>query len=292
MLLRSSGISWPFVESLVGGWRDRSIFHSLRRCAVFLGHPRGGGSLVGALLNAHPQTCLAADAGLFQYLRQGYRRSQLLWLVYRKDRAAGRRLRLDGDYRFAVPGQWQGCFESLRVIGDVKTGNATEWLARHPECLEELEGELGVPLRIIQLVRDPFQVVLSQHRAYPHIPIQRFVEDYFRRCEVMDRVARERPEAVLVARLEELLSSPTRVLASLCAHLGLDADAAYLDACQLVVHELTSARTSVTGEGQGPGRDLRRPFPRAMVERIDANVERFAFLRAYRRERADLREAA
>lgn len=292
MLFRSTGLEWPFIESLVGGWRDRSLFDSLRRCAVFLGYPRGGGSLLGALLNAHPQTCLSADAGLLRYLHQGYRRSQLLWLVYRKDRAAGRGYHRDGDYRFAVPGQWQGCFESLRVIGDVRAGCTTDWLDRHPESLDNLRLVLGLPLRLILLVRDPLQVILSQHRRYPHIPLRQIIDDHFRRCGVMERFARQHPDSVLVVRVEELLASPAPVLSSLCAHLGVEAESSYLDACQLVVNELTAGRASdVRASRAVVGRS--RVLNRSLLERIERQAERFSFLNAYRdSQQAGARRAA
>ena len=119
---RSSAYPWTYVESLVAGRASDSIFADVRTYLMFIGQPRSGTSLLGSLLNAHPYALVGHELNALRYVRRGYTRRQLFWLLLMKDREFARRGRNWTGYDYAVSGQWQGRFEKLLVIGDKKGG--------------------------------------------------------------------------------------------------------------------------------------------------------------------------
>lgn len=271
---RSRLYPWTYVESLLGGWRCRSLFSQLKCFAIFIGQPRGGNSLVGSLLNAHRNLCLSQELGALRYVSQGYRRSQLQWLIYRQDREGGRRGHFDHDYRYAVPGQWQGCFEELVAIGDVKAGASTEIISRQPDLLPRLRQLVGIPLRLFHVVRNPFHVIAAIQHTRPEVPLESIVDRYFKRCETNWRTLNDPFNGVLTIRWEQLLASPRECLTQLCEHLDLPVDSEYLDACQLVLSEQ-------------PREQLLRgrvAWNQELVDGIYRQMECYPFLQGYRFE--------
>ena len=141
------------------------------------------------------------------------------------------------DYDYEVPGQWQGRFETIRLIGDKKGSHTTRFLAGNPGLLDGLRKRLACPLRFVHVVRNPFDNISTMFRrqkvSYPlETSIQRYLEQSEANAALLERIGAEN---VHVVRLEELIASPKETLAGLCAFFGLDAPADYLEACAGVV---------------------------------------------------------
>ncbi len=89
---------------------------------MFVGHPRSGHSLIGALLDAHPEIVIAHEFNALRFIQSDCDRNQLfikLLLRSRKFTKTGRRW---NGYKYTVPNQWHGCYRKLKVIGDKKGG--------------------------------------------------------------------------------------------------------------------------------------------------------------------------
>ena len=67
------------------------------------------------------------------------------------------------NYAYQVPNGWQGRFETLRVIGDKRGDSAALWLGLHPDLLARLNSTTGVPLRLVHVVRNPFDNIAGLH---------------------------------------------------------------------------------------------------------------------------------
>jgi hypothetical protein len=224
-----------YVASALGGYRRRAEFDSLRAYTMFVGHPRSGHSLVGALLDAHPDVVLAHELDALGYLEHGFRRSQLLSLLVdqaRRDAASGR---VEGRYAYAVPGQWQGRWRRIEVIGDKKGAQSTRRLAAHPDLLDRMEAEMQVPVTVIQVVRNPFDNIATIWRRDQR-PLDQHIDAYFAMWDTVEQVRRRlAPERFLRLRHEELVADPPAVLSGLCAGLDLELPPGYVDACAGIV---------------------------------------------------------
>src|SRR5829696_1667506 len=114
-----------YLSSLSRGIRDRRAFAEVERYAMFGGYPRSGHSVIGSLLNAHPDMVVAHELNALRYVQAGFSRLQLFSLLLVSDRKFEAHGRTWGRYEYRVPGQWQGRWRRLRVIGDKKGGAST-----------------------------------------------------------------------------------------------------------------------------------------------------------------------
>lgn len=120
-LVRNAHLPVSYATSLISGLRERKRFADIETYRMFVGYGRSGHSLVGALLDAHPEAVIAHELDAARYFRAGFTRNQVYWLILRNDRAfarGGATARI--EYTYAIPNQWQGRHRRLRVIGDTR----------------------------------------------------------------------------------------------------------------------------------------------------------------------------
>jgi hypothetical protein len=236
-----------FVKSLWWGVFQRHLFDQVERYCMFLGYPRSGHSLVGSLLDAHPDVVLAHELDSVRLIRLGFRRDQLFALILANERSFtdSGRLWTGSDYR--VPDQWQGAFRRLRVIGDKKGGQSTRRLREAPERLDGLRRTVGVPLRVVHVIRNPFDNIASMSLRRDAL-IDDVAEDYFGLCAAVEKlVARFAPEEIAAVRYETLVEDPLLVLSDLCRFLGVETESAYLrDAASILKKGPSLTRERVT----------------------------------------------
>jgi hypothetical protein len=248
----------------------------------FIGHPRSGHSLIGSLLDAHPDAVIAHELGAFQYVRARYDRARLYHLLAETARTAAARDRPSREFRYAVPGQWQGRFRRIRVIGDNKAEGATLRLRDKPGLLPRLQRLVEVPLRAIHVVRNPFDCVTTMAtraaqregertgRAPPPPDLSKAVGRYMVLCEEVERLRRELGDAVREVRHESFVTRPADELRGLCEWLGLEPEPDYLAACAGIVWP-SPRRT----------RD-RVAWPEEYRSTVEALIARTDHLRGYR----------
>ncbi|MEY2567272.1 MAG: hypothetical protein QOE35_1801 [Actinomycetota bacterium] len=233
------GLPALYVRSALDGFRQRRLFAEVETYCMFIGYPRSGHSLVGSLLDAHPEAVIAHELDALRYVRGGFRRSQIYALILRNDREfteRGRRA-ATGGYEYAVPNQHQGRFDRLRVIGDKRGGRSTVRLRDRPQLLERLQQQTGVPVRLVHVVRNPFDNISTIFRRRgKHASLPGAIDFYFSACEVNAGLrARLAPGQVLDLRHEDLIESPHRTIGSLVRFVGLDAGPGYLDDCASIL---------------------------------------------------------
>ena len=112
--------------------------------ALFIGYSRSGSTLIGALLNSHPEAVIANELTMLQRLTPKTTKRALASRIVASDRAA----RLLTQYHcrghsYAVPTQWQGTFRHLRVMGDKKCRGNTRQLCKDPAALDTLRQLCG-----------------------------------------------------------------------------------------------------------------------------------------------------
>lgn len=216
---------------------DRAVLDGVRRFCLFVGYPRSGHSLVGSLLDAHPRIVISHELDALRYVQAGLVGRDLLFrMILRRDRrftAAGRRWT---GYDYAVPGQFQGRFEDLLVIGDKRGGGSTRRLGADPELLDRLRGVVGVEVRIVHVIRDPFDTIASMHRRGGR-SLRASVDRFFELCAINATIRAREEGALIDVRLEELVADPSATLRRLAGFLGVEAPSEYLQACSEVVFD-------------------------------------------------------
>ena len=260
--------------SLYEGLRNRHRFEGLESFVLFIGCSRSGHSIVGSLLDAHPNALIAHEVGILLYVRAGFSRAQICALLNRNTVEFTRAGRESKGYNFQVPNQWQGRGSNLHVLGDKMAEGATRRLRSRPDLIMQLERTMKMPVKLIHVVRNPFDNISTLNRRSRKTELTSEVdhaaEFFFTLCETAQQIRRkENPGSVFELRHESLIDSPRLVLQNLCKFLGLEATDDYLDDSTSVIHSVPNRsreKTSWTPE---------------MIDRISEQMARFEFLEGY-----------
>ena len=237
---KTAKIPVHFVTSGVQALVRKHRFDDVESVCLFIGHGRSGHSLVGALLDAHPSMVIAHELDLLRYVRLGFSREQLFHLMVNTSAAFEARGGRWSGYSAKVPGQWQGRWQKLRVIGD-KKGFSTCWELRHdPALLDKLRRIAASAVRLIHVIRNPFDNIstMYQKRLVPDEQLESVAKRYFLNCEVV-RNTRERvsPEHMLDVWHEDVVADPSSELRRICQFLGVEVTEDYLKACSAIVFD-------------------------------------------------------
>jgi hypothetical protein len=224
-------------QSAYSAWaqrRYREAFDGVRTFALFVGYPRSGHSLVGAFLNAHEKAVISHELDAPQWILAGCSREELYarilarayWFNLRGNRS---------NHDYQVPGQWQGRFAELRVIGDKRAGSVTRAIAANPGFVAHLRALVGIPIRLIHVIRNPFDNI-SAISIWHQLTLEEAIDYYFMHCRTTMKLADCCEADELVAlRHEDLIAKPEPVLRSVCGALGLQAESSYLESCRRVL---------------------------------------------------------
>lgn len=258
-------LTWDYLHSWTGG-TDDARFADVAAYCMFIGYPRSGHSIIGALLDAHPHAVIAHEMGALQYVHAKFDRQQLYHLLDQKARLDANNGRRSGSYSYRVPGQWQGRAQQIRVIGDNQAEGATLRLRARPWLWDRVQSTTQTPVHLVHVTRNPFDNIttIAQHAANEGIPdLEAAAEHYFSLCETVLRLKEHvDSETIIDVSHEEFVADPSASLRTLCRFLGLEPLDDYLDACAKIVYD-----TPHKSRYEGPwNKRLRQMVQRRMGE--------------------------
>jgi hypothetical protein len=245
---RPTARSWPRVigagRLLAWTKRRRPRFDRVERFLLFLGDGRTGSTLTGSLIDAHPDACVALEENALDHVAAGMARDALLARLAANS-ARHRKRRWTG-YSYRVLGQSQGRVEAPRVMGDKQAGAQTVRLVEEPGLWRRLYDLVGVRVKAIHSVRNPYDVIATRFRWRSRNAtldgearttlLDWLIDDHFRICEAAARFARTYEEVeVLYVAHEAFVGDPVAMLRRVCGFVGLPATADYLRDCSRIV---------------------------------------------------------
>jgi hypothetical protein len=267
--------AWRYATFGIGSRRDRELLRSVETYCLFIGHARSGHSIVGALLDAHPQIVVSDELDALRYLPLGFDRWQLMYgsvEIARRQAATQRRKagREGRTYSYHVPGQWQGRAADLRVVGDSRAGWTTRRLAADPGLLDRLRERMSpLQVKFIHVVRNPFDNIATMMVRGGRSFEDAFAQ-YAANCEAIVPLS-ERIGAGSLSRIrhEDLVLDPRATLGTLCRFLGVEAEPDYVEAAAGILFRSPSrSREGVE-------------WPAERVQRVDELIGRFDYLAGY-----------
>ena len=281
----------------------------VEKFVFFTGYPRSGHSIVGSLLDAHPNIVLSYGFFLFRWLLASpgtadsiqallenkklffnvlYERSYIYSNLSSRKKKKG--------YTLDVPGLWSGNFNGqLKIIGDKSAGPTTVsyshslplWFKLRYECLQQ---NVGVPLLGIHVVRNPFDMITT-HTLYKALDsswkkdekntwsaknkfhneklLQSSVNFFFDKAKAVEEMIPLCGMNVLEIHSEDLVEDPRRELNRMCQFLEVECSEVYLKACENKVYRNVS-RT----------RD-KVYWPPYIKAQVIENIQKYSFFRGY-----------
>ena len=221
-------------RATIDGLWNRRTFREVERFFLVLGYNHSGSTLIGSLLNAHPEMLVAHETDILRYVRPGITRNTLFAILLQRDRQFAAIDRRYHGFDYSMPDSDQGRFTSLRVIGDKHAGITTRRL-NDRKVLEGVRSLVGVPIRILYLVRNPFDNIAGMARGRD-IPLSQAIYSYGRKGNAIDEI-RNRLDAdeLFEIRYEQITADPARTLGDICRFIGVDATAHYLSECTALI---------------------------------------------------------
>jgi len=225
------------VVSGLGGLLHRKAFASVETFCLFIGYARSGHSLIGSLLDAHPNAIIGDELDALKYIQAGFRPNQLFYLLLRNSRRSAKTGRERTGYSYQVPGQWQGRFQQLQVIGDKMGRTSAARLAAFPDLLDALLNRFRAKIRFIHVIRNPYDII-STMALRRERPLESLCDLFFEIVEDVNKTRRRCPNgAIHDLRHEDFIADPKGELRNLCAFLNLESAGDYLDACARIVYK-------------------------------------------------------
>lgn len=258
---------YQYLSSLWHTSRDRRLFSEITSYVLFIGYPRSGHSLVGFLIDAHPSAIIASQTNLLRYLGQGFSLRQSFYCILENSRKVARIGREWRPYSYAVPNQWQGRFDRLRVVGDC-TGLSR--VRKNPALLRIVQKRLGrIQLKLIHVIRNPYDNISTMTRVR-RSELAKVIDIYFSMCEVVQEIQRQvDPAMIYDLRHEDLIGDPKTALQGLCGFLGLTGERSYYEDCASIIFK-------------SPRKTRKNmPWTPELIASVAEQSSRFPFLRGY-----------
>ncbi|XP_065843353.1 uncharacterized protein [Oscarella lobularis] len=275
-------------------------FDSVRYFVLFVGTGRSGHSLVSALLDAHPHVIISDEYDLLsKWPLMGVTektRDHVFNILYEKSHSDSLRGRGDATneirtYTYHVPNEYPGqCGGGyVEVIGDKKGTGSARFLAdtKRFDDVRALQRIVGVPLKILHVVRNPFDTISTQilrsQKIYEKVKakkvavktsegiVRKHVNKYFGLVDSYVSLFRANLPKVdfMDVWSEDFIRDPKGNLRRLCTWFEIECSDSYLDHCASIV----SSRPSRTREL------LRWPFKEKLA--VEQAMKNYSFFRRY-----------
>src|SRR5262245_33349376 len=111
----------------------------LQRFVLLIGYSRSGHSLVGALLDAHPNVVVSHELHAVKHLKAGSPFPDVARAIQLNSHYFNHYGRGYSGYDYQVPGQHQGRCAALKVLGDKKANGTSRALLKDPELVDWLD---------------------------------------------------------------------------------------------------------------------------------------------------------
>jgi hypothetical protein len=256
------------IES-IGAWKTRDDFEDVERFCLFVGHARSGHSLIGALLDAHPNMIIAHEIGALGVVKNGISRARLFFQLLARSRWFKRMGVEWTSYSYDVPTQHKAQFTSLKVIGNKKGGGSANHLRKDPNLLKKLSHVVGVPVHVVHVKRHPLDNIATMARKGKG-DIDDAIERYFQDCRSVKNIKERVLDGPWLNWLdviqEEFIYDSKSSLRDICHFLKVDVTDEYLEDCSEIVFDSPSrSRKQVN-------------FDQYQLDRIRENAKSFSIL--------------
>jgi hypothetical protein len=228
-----------YLKSLVFGYLKKEVFKDIKIFCMFVGYQRSGHSFIGALLDAHPNAVIGMEVDALDLIQKGYSRNQIFYCLMRNAEIFTKKLgNIWTGYDYSIPGQYQGTYKRIDVIGDKKGGKSSLRLNDDPGLLEKLKKVTGLQLKILHVIRHPVDNITTMVvRNVPEgkSPDRSFIlersEIYFTKALINDKLRQNEELDILDIYHEDFVKSPRDELIRILEFLELEPFPDYLDAC-------------------------------------------------------------
>jgi len=262
-----------YILTTLKSFKDKDLFKDVESFCFFIGHGRSGHSIVGALLDAHPNVILSDETDFLKYFNAGFNKERIYWVLLIRSQKQARRQREksgrnDKKYSYWVPGQWQGRYRRIQVVGDSKASVTARKLVKSPALLKQVFNSIDDQIKLIHVVRNPYDNIstLSIHGE----SLEEAINSYFANCDAVIVIRKGiDPKNFILIRHEDLIDQPKNTLKQLVQFIGVVPTEDYLDASSGIIFKSPSkTRHKIEWDAHS-------------IEVVKQNIRKYDFLTGY-----------
>jgi|TARA_R110000737_G_scaffold306646_3_gene314372 hypothetical protein len=263
-----------YLSSLIAGG---SQFRDLSTYCMFIGYPRSSHSLIGALLDAHPEMIIAHELNALDFLKKGYSRKQIFHLLLRQSKAFHDTQNEWMGYSYKVEGQWQGRYDKLKIIGDKRGGSSTALLKENPELLDKIKS-FCEKFKVLHVIRNPYDNITTmikrkekkRNTTFNEADLHRKIDHYFDKTAQIEKIKTQIPDNILDIYIEIFIENPKAELSRICEFLEVEVNEDYLSSCaDIVFNKSRKTRHNI---------DL---WTSKNIEVVQKRIDQYDFLKHY-----------
>ncbi len=278
-LLERYQISKLAIASLSKGLINRNLFNNVEKYCMFIGSHRSGHSLVGALLDAHPNIILSHELDALKYVEAGFSKLQHYSLLLNnsqyfinKEKSLIPETKIfKGRFKYIVPNQWNGKFTNLKIIGDKRGEKTSQRLRDNLQVFQDLENQVKVPIKFIHVVRNPFDNISTISKKRPSQSFESCIDYYFDVCYANEYITEKiDSNNIFLLKLESLIENPKTQLKEITqSFLGLETNDDYLEDCSSMIFN-------------SPNKTRHKfPWNEQLIELTQRKIDKVSFLQGY-----------
>lgn len=286
---------------------NQTQVNEVEKFVFFTGYPRSGHSIVGSLLDAHPNIILSYAFFLFRGLlsapgKKGsiegllHNKTAFFNILYEKSYHYSFKSskKVNKGYSLDVPGMWSGRFNKrLKIIGDKSALPTTlgyssfspSWFKSRYEHLQEC---VGIPLLGIHVVRNPFDMIAT-HTLYKALSyswkkkstwsnknkldnrtlLRECMEFFLNKAKAVQEMIPLCGMKVFEIHIEDLVQFSRRELQRMCDFLDVECSEKYFQVCERKIYtNISRTRDKVV-------------WPADIRAQVEENIQKYSFFRGY-----------
>lgn len=206
----------------------------LRAFLFVVGNARSGSTILGAVLDSHPNIVVANETSESSNFWRGSDREAIIAGILHnaEQQAATGRSSSGYKYQLGLPPSRKG---DIQIIGDKIWNPALLLLHGDYGLIPSIEERLGVPLIVVHAVRNPYDTIATMHRR-SGAPLGDRIRWYAMHCEAAEAIS-ERLTGGSFAHVfhEDLLGSPRETIEKMCRILGVQTDGKQVAAAETLL---------------------------------------------------------
>lgn len=205
----------------------------------FVGFGHSGHSLIGAILDGHPDACIANEANYLASLSTKTapcKASAISELTKSAAETLETRSWLNTGYSYKMEQSAQGVCRRLCAVGDKKGGQTAELFAQDPSQLPLAKSIFGADLRLISVIKNPYDIIAASAFRRSEDLQQKHVDLFFRKATIVKGLHESSHESLFtLVRYEQFVANLDDQLSRLLGFVGLTQDPNLMAAAKRLV---------------------------------------------------------
>ena len=276
-MILDTNIIKRYFKSLILGNLNAAKYKNVRTYCMFIGYGRSGHSIIGALLDAHPNISIGMEEDILNLIKCHFSRNQVFYCITRNTRLFKKKHNNAWTgYSYKVSGQYQGYFKKLEIIGDKKGAASSMRLGDNFELYHKLLKTVKCPVKIIHVIRNPFDnisTMMNRNLGYNSSPDRYqflyYISKYFLRASVNKELKMKNNMNILDIYHEEFVADPKGILKKILDFLEISGDEDYFQACSDIIYSNPNkSKYSIN-------------WPKYFIDMVQTEIQHYPFLQRY-----------